>query len=328
MERRDAAERRKKPADADGSRPRKGRARKGEAAASALAEPEGRLADQPVPAAPLRGLQRPQLAGHAQQPPVRGRGRHGDGLELRRVGRGPAERSRTPETGASRDRRRPRAAPGRPDRAGARVRPGRQRPVLPADRRGTHDRLGRGAALVPPRGREVRRRAGHARAIPQLPQRPCLALRVSITVPNGQAGRAERSTPTRGSKSPAPSCSSATRSWASGSPTTSRAGRPSSTDRPAQHHGRPSGQRPDRAPVCWPAGTGSASGSTRSSRSSSTTPTRARWPGTTVDFAARHFRPDAGHRAARLCRRSWPRRRACATTLNFSIGRGEACRVP
>ena len=80
----------------NGSRPsRKKRKKKGEAAVAAR-RARRHLADQPVPAPPLRGIQLPELAGDPQQPPVRGRGRHGDGLELRRVGLGPAESRRTP----------------------------------------------------------------------------------------------------------------------------------------------------------------------------------------------------------------------------------------
>ena len=51
----------------------------------------------------------------------------------------------------------------------------------------------------------------------------------SITAPSGRTGRDARSTPTRGSRSPAPSSSSGTRNSASRSPTTIPAGRRSSS---------------------------------------------------------------------------------------------------
>ena len=86
---------------------------------------DGRLADQPVPAPPLRGLQLAELAGDPQQPSVRGRGRHGDGLELRRVGRGRGgsrspRQSRSSGTG-SRPPWQPGLTPRRPDRLVAAV---------------------------------------------------------------------------------------------------------------------------------------------------------------------------------------------------------------
>ena len=118
----------KKPSRGD----RKGRTRKGPAA-PARGRTRGRLEDQRLSVAPVRGLQRAQLAGHSQQPPVRGRGRHGDGLELRRVGRGAASAGdalRTRDLAIGRHW----PASHRADRAGARVLPGGQRSVLPADR--------------------------------------------------------------------------------------------------------------------------------------------------------------------------------------------------
>ena len=58
-----------------------------------------RLAAQSIPAALVRGFQRAQPSGHAQQPPVRGGGRLDHRLELRRVGRRPAPACRRSGSG-------------------------------------------------------------------------------------------------------------------------------------------------------------------------------------------------------------------------------------
>ena len=63
------------------------RSRKPKRKAAAVEADDGRLADQRVPAAAVRGLHATELSGDAEQPPVRGRRRHRHRLEFRRVGR-------------------------------------------------------------------------------------------------------------------------------------------------------------------------------------------------------------------------------------------------
>ena len=89
----------------------------------------------------------PELAGDPQQPPVRGRGRNGDGLEFRRVGRGAAtEFGRRNSSRSVRTGSRPPWYRGStpPDRGcgGFVILFVGSGTVLPADRRGPHDRLG------------------------------------------------------------------------------------------------------------------------------------------------------------------------------------------
>ncbi len=83
----------------------------------------GVVAAEPVPPAALRRVQLPEPPGHAEQPPVRGGGRVGHGLELRRMGRGdPAAAGRTPGPGGRTARHLGRPgchgwrSPGRPSR--------------------------------------------------------------------------------------------------------------------------------------------------------------------------------------------------------------------
>ena len=128
------------------------------------------------------GLQRPELAGDAEQPPVRGRGRDGHGLELRRVGRrDPRRRLRWAKCRRAPTRRRglrPRLATLACIVATARV---RWSPAASSThgRRGPDDRPGRGAALVPARGGRVRRREGMPDRFLGFHDRPRRALRVS-----------------------------------------------------------------------------------------------------------------------------------------------------
>ena len=120
--------------------------------------------------------------------------------------------------------------------------------------------------------------------------------------------------------------SSDTRSSASGSPTTSPAGRPSSTQigRPsimvdhqdnAQIGATPAGQPALEVRLVRPDRRGLRPRFVR----------RARWPVTQVDFAAPALPARRRQPSRTACRRSWPRRRDCATTR---ISRSAAGSLP